>query len=75
MERVLSHTIDSCLFNNSVHSLYPFLFNSLLFVDEMEVLNNRSLFNGFEYGVMEQIRSLPTDSYYLLSSGRFVELD
>jgi len=40
----------------------------------MELLN-RSSFFGFERDVIEEIRSLEPDSYYLYSKGRFVELD
>jgi hypothetical protein len=41
----------------------------------MEVFNNRTLFSGFEHGIIDKIRQLPSDSYYLLSAGRFIELD
>lgn len=41
----------------------------------MEVFNKRSLFSGFENGIIQKIRNLPTDSYYLLSKGQFIELD
>ncbi|KAI6189716.1 Replication stress response regulator SDE2 [Aphelenchoides bicaudatus] len=41
----------------------------------MEVFNQRSLFSGYETGVIDSIRDLPLESYYLISSGKFVNVD
>ena len=41
----------------------------------MEVFNRRSLFSGFEKGVLDLIGDLPEESYYLTSNGRFVDVD
>jgi hypothetical protein len=41
----------------------------------MEVFSTRSLFSGFERGIIEKIRALPSDSYYLISKGSFIDLD
>jgi hypothetical protein len=40
----------------------------------MEVFNKRSLFSGYERGVISLIEELPTESYYLSLSGRFIDV-